>query len=116
MPDHGRRISIEELNRSKLLAHAAQQARKRKYDDFTIVDVDSHHYESEHSSEILPFMENDVLKQLAMSQGHKMRGGLLPSQVGYQDMGGRVTRYPARGTDKTAAAEHRDRPLRLPSL
>ncbi|HEX9461873.1 MAG TPA: amidohydrolase family protein [Alphaproteobacteria bacterium] len=111
--DHGRRISIEELNTSKLLAHAAQQARKRKYDDFTIVDVDSHHYESEHFSEILPFMENDVLKQLAMSQGHKMRGGLLPSQVGYQDMGGRVTRYPARGTEKTEAGKHRDVQLGL---
>jgi uncharacterized protein len=111
--DHGRRISIEELNTTKLLAHAAQQARKRNYDDFMIVDVDSHHYESEHFSEILPFMENDVLKQLAMSQGHKSRGGLLPSQIGYQDMGGRVTRYPARSTEKTEAGKPRDVQLGL---
>ena len=111
--DHGRRISIEELNTTKLLAHAAQQARKRNYDDFMIVDVDSHHYESEHFSEILPFMENEVLKQLAMSQGHKSRGGLLPSQIGYQDMGGRVTRYPARSTERTEAGKPRDVQLGL---
>jgi len=111
--DHGRRISVEELNTTKLLAHAAQQARKRKYDDFLIVDVDSHHYETEHLSEILPFMENDVLKQLAMSQGHKSRGGIMPSQIGYQDMGGRVTRYPARSTEKTQDGKPRDVQLGL---
>jgi predicted TIM-barrel fold metal-dependent hydrolase len=111
--DRGRRISIEELNTTKLLAHAAEQARKRKYDDFLIVDVDSHHYESEHFKDILPFMENDVFKQLAISSGHKMRGGILPSQLGYQDMGGRVTRYPMRGTEKTGEGKHRDVQLGL---
>ena len=30
-----------------------------------IVDVDSHHYEHEHLEEILPFMENEFVKQLA---------------------------------------------------
>lgn len=111
--DRGRRISIEELNTTKLLAHAAEQARRRKYDDFLIVDVDSHHYESEHFKDILPFMENDVFKQLAISAGHKMRGGVLPSQIGYQDMGGRVTRYPTRSTEKTGDGKHRDVQLGL---
>jgi predicted TIM-barrel fold metal-dependent hydrolase len=111
--DRGRRISIEELNTTKLLAHAAQQARKRKYDDFMIVDVDSHHYESEHMKDILPFMENDVFKQLAISSGAKGRGGLLPTNVGYQDMGGRVTRYPMRGSEKTGDGKHRDVQLGL---
>ena len=27
----------------------------------------------------------------------------MPTQVGYQDMGGRVTRYPMRGSEKTEA-------------
>jgi len=111
--DRGRRISIEELNTTKLLAHAAEQARKRKYDDFLIVDVDSHHYESEHMKDILPFMENDVFKQLAISQGHKMRGGLVPTNIGHQDMGGRVTRYPMRGSEKTGEGKHRDVQLGL---
>ncbi|MBV8537892.1 MAG: amidohydrolase, partial [Alphaproteobacteria bacterium] len=111
--DRGRRISIEELNTTKLLAHAAEQARKRKYDDFMIVDVDSHHYESEHMKDILPFMENDVFKQLAISSGAKARGGLMPTNVGYQDMGGRVTRYPMRSSEKTGEGKHRDVQLGL---
>jgi hypothetical protein len=67
-----------------------------------IVDVDAHHYENEHIKDILPFMENDVLRQLSIAQTMKGgRGNLMPVQVGYQDMGGRVTRYPLRTTEKT---------------
>ena len=106
--DRGRRVSAEELNTSRLLAHATKQARARKFDEFLIVDVDSHHYESERMAEILPFMENDVLKQLAMMQGAKTYGTLMPSQIGYQDMGGRVTRYPLRASEKTAGGKLRD--------
>ena len=65
--DRGRRVTVEELNTSRLLAHATRQAHQRKLDDIMIVDVDAHHYENEHFGEILPFMENDVLRQLAMS-------------------------------------------------
>ena len=65
--DRGRRVTVEELNTSRLLAHARKQAVQRKFDDMLIVDVDAHHYENEHFGEILPFMENDVLRQLAMS-------------------------------------------------
>ena len=65
--DRGRRVTVEELNTSRLLAHARKQAVQRKFDDMLIVDVDAHHYENENFGEILPFMENDVLRQLAMS-------------------------------------------------
>ena len=65
--DRGRRVTVEELNTSRLLAHARKQAVQRKFDDMLIVDVDAHHYENEHFADILPFMETDVLKQLAMS-------------------------------------------------
>ena len=64
--ERGRRISVEELNTSKLLAHARQQAVQRKYDEMLIVDCDAHHYENESYDEILPFMENDVLRQLTI--------------------------------------------------
>jgi hypothetical protein len=100
--DRGRRVTVEELNTSRLLAHAAQQAHQRKFDEMMIVDVDAHHYENEHLKDILPFMENDVLRQLSIAQTMKGgRGNLMPVQVGYQDMGGRVTRYPLRSTEKT---------------
>jgi uncharacterized protein len=107
--DRGRRVTVEELNTTRLLAHARQQAHARKFDDMLIVDVDAHHYENEHMKDILPFMENDVLRQLSMAQGMKGgRGTLMPRQIGYQDVGGRVTRYPLRGSEKVAEGTHRD--------
>src|SRR6266403_1765597 len=105
--DRTRRVSVEELNTSRLLAHAAQQAHQRKFDDMMIVDVDAHHYENEHIKDILPYMENDVLRQLSFAQTMKGgRGNLMPVQVGYQDMGGRVTRYPLRNSEKTDQTGH----------
>ncbi len=75
--DRGRRVTVEELNTSHLLAHARKQAVQRKFDDMMIVDVDAHHYENEHFADILPFMENDVLKQLA-SRAAPARGPRQP--------------------------------------
>ena len=108
--DRGRRVQVEELNTTKLLAHAAKQTRDHKFDDVLIVDVDAHHYENENFGEILPFMENEVLKQLVLSSRAKAgRGSVLPSTPGFQDMGGRVTRYPLRASEKTDAnGPHRD--------
>jgi hypothetical protein len=106
--DRGRRVSVEEMNTTQLLRHARKQAVQRNFDDMVIVDVDAHHYESENYNEFLPFMENDVLKQLAMSGRTKNRQGLVPGGVGYQDMGGRVTRYPMRGSEKTENGTLRD--------
>src|SRR4029079_5201942 len=105
--DRGRRVTVEELNTRRLLAHARKQAVQRKLDDMLIVDVDAHHYESENYREFLPYMENDVLKQLAMQGTAKgSRGALTVQNVGYQDMGGRVTRYPLRSSEKTDGAGH----------
>jgi uncharacterized protein len=112
--DRGRRVTIEELNTSRLLAHARKQAHQRNLDDLVIVDVDAHHYENESQNEWLPFMENDVLRQLSLSAGSKRnRTGIMPSNVGYQDMGGRVTRYPMRGSEKTDSATGGDRDIQL---
>ena len=97
--DRGRRVTIEELNTTRLLAHARKQAHQRGFDDILIVDVDAHHYENEHYDEFLPFMENDVLRQLTMSgRNKKQQPGIVPIPTGYQDMGGRVTRYPMRSS------------------
>ena len=109
MSDRGRRVTVEELNTTRLLAHARQQAHQRKFDDMIIVDVDAHHYENEHMKDIIPFMENDVLRQLSLaSLGKGGRGGVMMSNVGYQDMGGRVTRYPLRASETVEPGQHRD--------
>ena len=107
--DRGRRVTIEELNTTRLLSHARKQAHQRNLDDMVIVDVDAHHYENENFDEFLPYMENDVLRQLSISSRSKNnRAGISPTQVGYQDMGGRVTRYPMRGSEKTEARRARN--------
>jgi hypothetical protein len=98
--ERGRRVSIEELNTTSLLAHARKQAVQRKFDDMMIVDVDAHHYENENFGEILPYMENEVFRQLHVSGRSKNRHAILPGGIGYQDMGGRVTRYPMRSSEK----------------
>src|SRR5260370_10001254 len=106
--DRGRRVTVDELNTTRLLAHARQQAHQRKLDDMVIVDVDAHHYENEHMKDILPFMENDVLRQLSMAQGAKGgRGTLMPQQIGYQDIGGPGTRDPLRASGKFETDRHR---------
>src|ERR1700754_3915217 len=99
--DRGRRVSVDELNTSRLLAHARKQAQQRKFDDMMIVDVDAHHYENEHFGEILPYMETGVPPQSPLCTPNTGRRSIVPGQTGYQDMGGRVTRYPMRNSEKT---------------
>src|SRR5258708_13466834 len=108
--DRGRRVSVDEMNTTQLLRHARKQAVQRNFDDMVIVDVDAHHYENENYDEFLPYMENDVLRQLTISGRKRNRAGITPTQVGYQDMGGRATRYPLRNSEKTenTTAAHPD--------
>src|SRR5262249_18753150 len=108
-----RRMAVEEFDTTKLLVHASQQASERGYKNFPIVDVDSHHYESESIGEILEYMDDPVLQQLARSarQANAKSVGMLPAGVGYQDMGGRVMRSAVRGLEKPETGLHRDTPL-----
>jgi predicted TIM-barrel fold metal-dependent hydrolase len=105
-----RRMAVEEFDTGKLLAHATRQASERGYKNFPIVDVDSHHYELESLGEILEYMDDPVLQQLAMSasQTGQRGNGVMPGGVGYQDMGGRVTRYALRKMEKAEGGRHRD--------
>src|ERR1700736_6977888 len=104
-----RRMSVQEFDNSKPLPHASKQADERGYDRSAIVDVDSHHYESESMQEILEYMDDPVLQQLAKSASQSARAtGMFAGGIGYQDMGGRVTRYPLRKLEQGNGAEHRD--------
>jgi uncharacterized protein len=102
-----RDLSVEEFNTPTLLAHAREQAVKRRYEDFCIVDVDSHHYETESFAEILQYIEDPVLRDQARVQGYG-RGGITSPGGSYQEMAGRITRYPLRKTEKTPPSPHRD--------
>ena len=80
--DRGRRVTIEELNTTRLLSHARKQAHQRNLDDMVIVDVDAHHYENESYDEFLPYMENDVLRQLSMSSRTKNNRAGITAEPG----------------------------------
>src|SRR4051812_5748948 len=97
-----RRMKVDEFDSGKMLSHASRQAKQRGYDKFPIIDVDSHHYELESFNEILSYMPDPVLKQLALmaNSGNSKGAGFMPGSVGYQDIGGRATRYPLRRIEK----------------
>ncbi len=105
------RMSVDSFNTDTVLKNAARQRDQRGFNDTLIIDVDSHHYESESMREIIKYMEDPVLKQLAESSTQvSQRGSMFAlGRVGYQDVGGRVTRYPLRKLEETPAdGIHRD--------
>ena len=102
-----RDLAAAEFDTTTLLAHAAEQAIERRYEDFCIVDVDCHHYETEAFNEILQYMEDPVLRHEAKYQG-TARGGITSSDGSYQEIGGRITRYPGRRIEKVPPTPHRD--------
>ena len=108
--DDVRKLSFEEFSTTQFLDHAVVQARQRNYQDFLIVDVDSHHYESESYAEVFKYIDSPVIRDMAMQQGARAgRSGLMNGQVGYQDTGGRITRHWLRGREKTPpGGDHRD--------
>ncbi len=84
-----------------LLAHAAEQAEDRRYEDFMIVDVDSHHYETGSFKEIFEYIEDPVMRdQFVHTKGQTM---MLRSTGGFQEMAGRITRYEYRTSEHVAA-------------
>ncbi len=69
----------------------------RKLDDVLIVDADSHHYEKDNLVPIIEFIDDPSFRQVALNT-YKYKGAnaVLFDQPGFQDVGGRVTRYLAR--------------------
>ena len=109
-------LKVEEFDTAQLLTNASRQRDERSLQDVFIVDADSHHYETESVSELLDYIPDPVMRQLSMSAlgvARKSRG--FPySRVGYQDMGGRITREPLRGLEQTKSdSGHRDVQLAL---
>src|SRR5436309_3317063 len=109
-----RKLAADDYSTVQHLAHASQQARERSYQDFLIVDVDAHHYESESYKEVFEYIENPVIRRQAVESCKRGgRASMLGGTIGYQDIGGRITRHELRRHDlrrhdKLAAARHRD--------
>ncbi|MGH7090842.1 MAG: amidohydrolase family protein, partial [Stellaceae bacterium] len=99
--------SLEEFNTTALLANAREQALKRRYEDFMIVDADAHHYETESVEEIIPYIEDPVFRNEVRIQGWG-RLGVTSENANYQNLGGRITRVRHRGKEKVPVGTHRD--------
>ena len=104
-----RELHFDEFSMTKHLEHASQQARQRNYQDFLIVDVDAHHYENESYKEVFSYIESPVIRRAAIESTKRGgRSSMMYSQVGYQDLGGRITRHELRKLEKLPGKNHRD--------
>ncbi|MFM1816020.1 MAG: hypothetical protein RLZ98_2715 [Pseudomonadota bacterium] len=98
--------SKEKFDTRRLLANAEQQAIDRRYEDFMIVDVDAHHYETGSYVEIFDYIDDPVMRdQFKFSKGQTLHPR---STGGYQEMAGRITRYAHRSSEQAEGAPHRD--------
>lgn len=81
-----------------LLRNAQLQAHDRRYNDFLIVDADAHHYESASWPEIFDYVEDAVTRQRLQAAAARGGGrpGLMPTQIGDQDVAGRIKVSQAR--------------------
>ena len=101
----------DKFDTRRLLAHAQEQAEDRRYEDFMIIDVDSHHYETGSYKEIFQYIEDPVMRdQFIHTKGQTM---LPRSTGGFQEMAGRITRYEYRSTEQAPGAPHKDIGLTL---
>ncbi len=63
-----REPAAEEFDSRTLLKNAERQARQRHYEDTLIIDVDAHHYENESFDQIVPFIEDPIIRHTASAK------------------------------------------------
>jgi predicted TIM-barrel fold metal-dependent hydrolase len=102
-----RDVDLTEYDTRLALEHAANQAIERRYEEFMIVDCDSHHYETESFKEIAKYIDDPVLRHEAVFQGFS-GGGINIGKGSFQEMGGRIIRYKARKKEIVPPHPHRD--------
>ena len=79
----------------EILARARRQADERNFDDVFIVDMDSHHTESESWADIIGYLDDEVIGSQALDYLQN-RTGTPPYGLNgdlalrYQDCGGRI--------------------------
>ena len=96
----------EKLNTIALLAHAEQRARERHFDDFLIVDVDSHRHEFDHWGEIADDIDNRIIHHIATVLPTPPT--ILNAPPMYQEMGDHNPRRIHRKLEETPGRRHRE--------
>src|SRR5690606_559456 len=91
-----------ETDTRDILDHARQQGEVRDFENVFIVDIDSHHVETESWGELAGYIEDEVLRFQALDH-LKNRTGSPPYGLNgdlglrYQDCGGRIIHQGKRG-------------------
>ena len=96
-----------------ILAHAKQRADANKFEDYLIVDVDSHHTETISWHEIIEYIEDPVVRAQALEYQQIRTGGPpygLSGDFGlkYQGVGGRIPHNDNRLETVEETDVHRD--------
>jgi len=96
-----------------ILAHAKRQADANKFEDYLIVDVDSHHTETTSWHEIIEYIEDPVVRAQALEYQQIRTGGPpygLSGDFGlkYQGVGGRIPHNDNRLETVEETDVHRD--------
>ena len=105
--------TIDNFHTGRHLDNARKQAEARKLDDVLIIDVDCHHYETDNLLPIIQRIEDPSLRQNALNMyQYKGASAVLYDQPGYQDVGGRVSRYIGRKQEKIENATGAERDVK----
>ena len=97
----------------EILAHARREARKRKLQDWFIVDIDAHHVETVSWGEVCQYIEDPVIREQAL-YFHKDRHGAPPYGLNgdlglrYQGVGGRIPHQDGLREKVEDTSVHRD--------
>ncbi len=96
-----------------ILAHAKRQADANKFEDYLIVDIDSHHTETTSWHEIIEYIEDPVIRAQALEYQQSRTGGPpygLNGDFGlkYQGVGGRIPHNDNRLETVEEKDVHRD--------
>ena len=104
-------LAAESFHTGRHLANARRQA-EAGIDDLLVIDADAHVYEKESIADIIPLIEDPIVRQLARSaQGAARQAARFPlDRVAYHDLGGRIVRdilrrletTPGEGTNRAA--------------
>jgi uncharacterized protein len=100
--ERARELPVKEFGRSTdtrdTLARAKQQRKKYNLDDYFVVDIDAHHFETQSWAEVVDRIPDPVVKDIASN--FKVRGNLTPgilntsSWPAHQNVGGRIPHDP----------------------
>ncbi|MGE0744439.1 MAG: amidohydrolase family protein [Rhodospirillales bacterium] len=114
--DRPRDVPIKEFGRSSdtrdMLARAARQRRDYKLDDYLVIDIDAHHFENQSWGEIVEYIPDPVIKDIAgnFTTNGRVTPGIIQTSgwPSHQNVGGRIVHDPGLEESTDGEGAHRD--------